>query len=306
MHCAANVGGQGDTAIFFGLSGTGKTTLSADPRRRLIGDDEHGWNATSIFNFEGGCYAKTVGLDAAKEPQIHAAVKAGALLENVGFYPGTRKVDFDAVAKTENTRVSYPIDFINNALVPSVGTLPQNIFFLTCDAFGVLPPVARLDHDQALYYFLSGYTAKVAGTEHGINEPQATFSACFGKAFLPLHPKTYAELLDEKLRHSAVKVWLINTGWAGGPYGNGERIPLAHTRSLIQAAISGQLDTVAYELLPVFNLLIPKTCPGIPPGLLNPAENWKDTGAYRVKAAELQQLFQANYRLLESSLIACL
>lgn len=298
MHCSANQGKDSETAIFFGLSGTGKTTLSADPERRLIGDDEHGWGDNSVFNFEGGCYAKTVGLDEVKEPQIFAAIKEGALLENIEFYAGTRRVDFDNISKTENTRVSYPIHFIKDAVIPSVSTAPKHIFFLTADAFGVLPPVSKLTNEQALYYFLSGYTAKVAGTELGINEPQATFSACFGKAFLPLHPHVYADLLNKKISDGNVNIWLINTGWTGGPYGIGQRIKLAYTRSIIKAAISGELNEADYELLPVFGLMIPRTCPGIPEGVLNPSKNWEHKAAYWMKANDLLNLFRKNYQML--------
>lgn len=300
MHCAINMGRENDTAIFFGLSGTGKTTLSADPDRRLIGDDEHGWSEDSVFNFEGGCYAKTVGLDPEKEPQIYAAVKEGALLENVCFHLGRKSVNYDNIAKTENTRVSYPIHYIKNAVIPSVGTAPKNIFFLTADAFGVLPPVAKLNKEQALYYFLSGYTAKVAGTELGVNEPQATFSACFGKAFLPLHPQTYANMLSEKISGNNINIWLINTGWAGGPYGVGERIKLAYTRAIINAAINGLLNNVEYELFPVFDLMIPKSCPDIPDELLNPAKNWKNLTDYWAKANYLLKLFKENYKILDN------
>lgn len=294
MHCAANIGVQGDTAIFFGLSGTGKTTLSADPARRLIGDDEHGWSTYGVFNFEGGCYAKTVNLSEQKEPQIYAAIRKGALLENICFYDDTRLVDYDNISKTENTRVSYPIDFIKNAVIPSVGGAPKNIFLLTCDAFGVLPPVSKLDAAQALYYFLSGYTAKVAGTEHGVNEPQATFSACFGKAFLPLQPQVYAGLLKNKIS-AGVNIWLVNTGWVGGPYGVGKRISLAHTRAIIRAALNGELTKATYETLGIFNLKVPKACTGVPGELLNPVNSWGDARAYRAKASELKVLFEANY-----------
>ncbi len=303
MHCSANVGEKNDTALFFGLSGTGKTTLSADPDRRLIGDDEHGWSANSIFNFEGGCYAKTVNLDAEKEPQIFSAIKKGALLENVGFYPSTNKVDFSDINKTENTRVSYPINFIKNALIPSIGPEPDNIFFLTCDAFGVLPPVAKLDAEQAIYYFLSGYTAKIAGTEFGINEPQATFSACFGKAFLPLHPKVYSDMLMKKLGDKSINVWLVNTGWTGGGYGIGKRIDLAHTRFIIAAALGGKLHQVDYELLPKFDLMIPKSCPGVPDALLNPVHGWENPTEYWKKAEELKSMFEKNYKTLGKGVI---
>jgi phosphoenolpyruvate carboxykinase (ATP) len=298
MHCAANIGAAGDTAIFFGLSGTGKTTLSADPERRLIGDDEHGWSAEGIFNFEGGCYAKTVNLSEKKEPQIYAAIREGALLENVCFFDDTKMVDYDNSSKTENTRVSYPIDFINNAVTPSVGAAPKNIFFLTCDAFGVLPPVARLNSEQALYYFLSGYTAKVAGTEQGVNEPQATFSACFGKAFLPLHPQVYAGLLKQKIAAGKATIWLVNTGWVGGAFGVGERISLAYTRAIIKAALSGELTVAAYETLDLFNLQIPANCTGVPSEILNPVNSWGDSASYWTRAKELKVLFDQNYTTL--------
>lgn len=295
MHCAANIGRYGGTALFFGLSGTGKTTLSADKERRLIGDDEHGWGEHSIFNFEGGCYAKTVNLSPEGEPQIYAAIRYGALLENVCFYPNSESVDFQNISKTENTRVSYPLNFIENSVIPSVGNIPRHIFFLTADAFGVLPPIARLNAEQALYYFISGYTSKVAGTEHGINEPQATFSACFGKAFLPLHPAKYANLLKKKLMESKVNVWLINTGWTGGAYGKGTRMPLKHTRAMIKAAMSDELNDVEYECLPVFNLMIPKSCTNVPPELLNPVNTWTNESEYWLKANRLAQLFKENY-----------
>src|ERR1700722_5168275 len=246
MHCSANKGPKGDTAIFFGLSGTGKTTLSADPARQLIGDDEHGWTEDNIFNFEGGCYAKCINLREEKEPQIYRPLRPGALVENVKFYPGTDRINFDDGSITENTRVSYPLSYIGNSLEPSIGALPANIFFLTCDAYGVLPPISRLSPGQAMYQFISGYTAKVAGTETGITEPKPTFSACFGAPFLPLHPGRYAELLGKKIRQQGVKVWMINTGWSGGPHGQGRRMSLAYTRAMITAAVSGALDNVPY------------------------------------------------------------
>ncbi|MBP9740631.1 MAG: phosphoenolpyruvate carboxykinase (ATP), partial [Chitinophagaceae bacterium] len=236
MHCSANMGNDGDVAIFFGLSGTGKTTLSADPNRKLIGDDEHGWTPNSVFNFEGGCYAKTIDLSAEKEPEIFNAIKPGALVENIGFYPGTNKIDFSNKSITENTRVSYPLSFISNAQEPSIGGLPKNIFFLTCDAYGVLPPISKLTPGQAMYQFISGYTAKVAGTEAGVTEPKSTFSACFGAPFLPLHPGQYAEMLGKKMKEENVTVWMINTGWSGGPYGIGNRMKLSYTRNMITAA----------------------------------------------------------------------
>jgi phosphoenolpyruvate carboxykinase (ATP) len=296
MHCSANEGKNGDVAIFFGLSGTGKTTLSADPQRALIGDDEHGWSENSVFNFEGGCYAKCVNLSAEKEPQIFKAIRFGSLLENTEFFDGTTTVDFDSINKTENTRVAYPVHFIPNAKEVSVGAAPTNIFFLTADAFGVLPPISRLDAAQAMYHFISGYTAKVAGTEVGITEPTTTFSACFGKAFLPLHPARYAELLGKKLKAGNARVWLVNTGWSGGAYGTGSRIKLAYTRALITAAINGELDKANYDTLPVFGLKFPKTCPGIPDEILNPRETWKDKSAYDAKANDLASAFVKNFK----------
>src|SRR6187431_74113 len=253
MHCSANVGENGDTAIFFGLSGTGKTTLSADQNRLLIGDDEHAWTSDNIFNFEGGCYAKCINLTEEKEPEIFQAIRHGALVENTKFYPGTNTINFDDASVTENTRVSYPINFISNAQEPSVGGLPKNIFFLTCDAFGVLPPISKLTPGQAMYQFISGYTAKVAGTETGIKEPKPTFSACFGAPFLPLHPGQYADMLGKKMEKHNVNVWLINTGWTGGSYGVGKRMKLSHTRAMITAALEGKLDNVTYEKHEVFD-----------------------------------------------------
>jgi phosphoenolpyruvate carboxykinase (ATP) len=295
MHCSANVGKNGDTAVFFGLSGTGKTTLSADPNRELIGDDEHGWADKTIFNFEGGCYAKCVNLSAEKEPEIFNAIREGALLENVRFFSGTKKVDYDDISVTENTRVGYPIHFIDNAVVPSVGGIPKNIFFLTCDAFGVLPPISKLTNGQAMYHFISGYTAKVAGTEMGITEPTLTFSACFGKAFLPLHPTKYAELLGKKLKDNKVNVWLVNTGWTGGSYGIGSRIKLSYTRALITSALNGELEKIKFDMLPVFNLSMPINCNGVPTEILNPRNTWKDKVAYDAKANELAKSFVKNF-----------
>ncbi|MEO0312273.1 MAG: phosphoenolpyruvate carboxykinase [Bacteroidota bacterium] len=295
MHCSANIGKQGDTAVFFGLSGTGKTTLSADPNRGLIGDDEHGWSEDSIFNFEGGCYAKCVNLSAEKEPQIFNAIKFGSLVENTEFFEGTTSVDYDNITKTENTRVAYPINFIDNAVEPSVAGIPKNIFFLTCDAFGVLPPISKLDTGQAMYHFISGYTAKVAGTEVGITEPTTTFSACFGKAFLPLHPTRYAELLGQKLRKHKVNVWLINTGWTGGSYGVGSRMKLGYTRAMITAALNGELDQVTFDTLPVFGLKIPVSCPNVPTDILNPRNTWADKAAFDMKAASLAAAFTKNF-----------
>jgi phosphoenolpyruvate carboxykinase (ATP) len=295
MHCSANVGKNNDTAVFFGLSGTGKTTLSADPDRRLIGDDEHGWSANSVFNFEGGCYAKCIDLSQEKEPQIFNAIRFGALLENINYFEGTRTVDYSNIAKTENTRVAYPIYLIDNIMEPSVGEVPKNIFFLTADAFGVLPPISRLTTEQAMYHFISGYTAKVAGTEVGITEPQVTFSACFGKAFLPLHPTRYAELLGKKLKETKVNVWLVNTGWCGGPYGIGSRIKLKYTRSLISAALNGDLDHVDYVQTPFFGLNTPVSCPDVPSELLFPRNAWPDKEMFDQKASELAEKFVKNF-----------
>jgi phosphoenolpyruvate carboxykinase (ATP) len=295
MHCSANEGKDGDVAVFFGLSGTGKTTLSADPNRKLIGDDEHGWADDSIFNFEGGCYAKCVDLTAEKEPQIFNAIKFGALLENINFHPGTRSVDYANIQKTENTRVAYPIHHIDNAKEVSVGNAPKNIFFLTCDASGVLPPISKLTPEQAMYHFISGYTAKVAGTEVGVTEPTLTFSACFGKAFLPLHPAKYAELLGKKLKESKVNVWLVNTGWSGGSYGVGSRMKLSYTRAMITAALTGDLEKVAFETLPVFNLAFPTSCANVPSEILNPRNTWSDKEAYDAKLNHLAGAFVKNF-----------
>lgn len=295
MHCSANIGKGGDTAIFFGLSGTGKTTLSSDPNRNLIGDDEHGWTSDGVFNFEGGCYAKCVDLSQEKEPQIWEAVKFGSLVENTRFHPGTRTINFSDISVTENTRVAYPIHYIQNAVEPSVGGIPKNIFFLTADAFGVLPPISRLNAGQAKYQFISGYTAKVAGTEAGVKEPQATFSPCYGQAFLPLHPTRYAKLLGELLTKYKANVWLINTGWSGGPYGVGARMKLAYTRAMITAALDGKLDTVSYTQDPLFGFSIPMEVPGVPTEVLIPRNTWVDKAAYDQKANELAGKFNANF-----------
>ena len=295
MHCSANMGDEGDTAIFFGLSGTGKTTLSADPQRHLIGDDEHGWTENTVFNFEGGCYAKTIDLSEEKEPEIFHAIKPGALVENVTFFEGTNKIDFSSKKITENTRVSYPLHFISNALEPSIGKTPKNIFFLTADAYGILPPVSKLSTGQAMYQFVSGYTAKVAGTEAGITEPKPAFSACFGAPFLPLHPGDYASMLGKKIRQHKVNVWMINTGWSGGAYGVGSRIKLPYTRAMITAALEGELDNVEYEAHPVFGMMMPKTCPGVPSEILNPRNTWADKNEYDTKAKELAKLFIKNF-----------
>lgn len=295
MHCSANMGKDGDTAIFFGLSGTGKTTLSADPARKLIGDDEHGWTDDNVFNFEGGCYAKLIHLSEEKEPEIFAAIRPGAIVENVRFFPGTSRINFDDGSITENTRVSYPLHFISNALEPSIGSTPKNIFFLTCDAYGVLPPISRLTKGQAMYQFISGYTAKVAGTETGITEPKPTFSACFGAPFLPLHPGKYAEMLGKKMEESNVKVWLINTGWTGGPFGIGNRMKLTYTRAMITAALEGKLDNVPTENDAVFGVAIPKEIQGVPTELLTPRNTWDDQAAYDEKAKFLAGLFVKNF-----------
>ena len=296
MHCSANQGKGGDTAIFFGLSGTGKTTLSADPNRKLIGDDEHGWSATSVFNFEGGCYAKCIDLTKEKEPEIWNAIKFGALLENIGMDEESREVDFKDTSKTENTRVAYPINHIENALEQSIGDAPKNIFFLTADAFGVIPPISKLTTSQAMYHFISGYTAKIAGTEMGITEPQTTFSACFGKAFLPLHPGKYAELLGEKLKaNPSINVWLVNTGWTGGAYGIGSRIKLAYTRALITAALEGKLEDIEYGETPFFKLRFPKECPGVPIEIMEPRNAWVDKNAFDLQASKLAAGFVKNF-----------
>lgn len=301
MHCSANVGEDGDTAIFFGLSGTGKTTLSADPDRKLIGDDEHGWTEeNTIFNFEGGCYAKVIDLTEDKEPDIFRAIKPGALLENIIFKEGTRIVDYSDVSITQNTRVSYPIEHIENIQQPSYANNPTNIFFLTCDAFGVLPPVSKLTPSQAAYHFISGYTAKVAGTEAGINEPVPSFSACFGEPFMPLHPTVYAEMLSKKMTEAGVNVWLLNTGWSGGAYGKGSRIKLKYTRAMITAILEGKLDDVNYKNHPIFGLNMPQTCPNVPDEILDPINTWEDKGAYVSKAIQLAHSFHINFEKFES------
>ena len=302
MHCSANVGHKGDTALFFGLSGTGKTTLSTDKDRRLIGDDEHGWSKGSVFNFEGGCYAKTINLSKKKEPEIWGAIKFGAMLENIGFQEDGVTADYEDSSITQNTRVSYPIYHIENIMYNSRGDLPRNIFFLTCDAFGVIPPISRLSTEQAMYHFISGYTAKIAGTELGITEPQATFSACFGEPFLPLHPSVYADLLGQKIEtghktgDGEIKVWLINTGWSGGPYGTGSRIHLGYTRAMIKAALDGELNDVAFEQDPTFGFMVPQSCPDVPNALLNPRDTWPNELEYDEMAADLAGRFIKNFR----------
>ena len=300
MHCSANMGiDKRDTAIFFGLSGTGKTTLSADPNRLLIGDDEHGWTEKNVFNFEGGCYAKVIDLSEEKEPDIWNAIKYGAIVENTVFEKDSRTVDYHDSSITENTRVSYPLEHIRNAISPSIGGIPRNIFFLTCDAFGVIPPIQRLSKGQAMYHFISGYTSKVAGTEAGITEPVPAFSACFGAPFLPLHPTRYAEMLGQKMEDHEVQIWLINTGWTGGAYGVGERISLKYTRAMITAALDGVLDNVGYRTHSIFGAEIPLTCPGVPSEILSPRETWKDDQAFYKQANDLATRFNDNFRKFE-------
>ncbi len=297
FHCSANQGRKEDTALFFGLSGTGKTTLSTDPKRALIGDDEHGWDNEGVFNFEGGCYAKCIGLTAEREPEIFRAIRRDALLENVDIGPGG-KVDYASKKKTENTRVSYPLDHIDNIVKPvSRGGHPSKIIFLACDAYGILPPVAKLTREQAMYHYLSGYTAKVAGTELGVKEPQATFSACFGKAFLMVHPTKYARILAEKMDKHGSSAYLVNTGWVAGPYGVGYRIPLRGNRLIIDAIFDGSLDQGAFETLPVFNLRVPKAVAGVDAKMLNPRNLWVDKEAYDLQAARLAQMFINNFKL---------
>jgi phosphoenolpyruvate carboxykinase (ATP) len=297
MHCSANIGPADDVALFFGLSGTGKTTLSADPARGLIGDDEHGWSDTGVFNFEGGCYAKAINLSAEGEPDIYATTQMfGSVLENVVLDPNTRTVDFADQSITENTRVSYPLHYIRNHVPSGRGGHPKNVVFLTADAFGVLPPIAKLTPEQAMYYFLSGYTAKVAGTERGVTEPQATFSACFGAVFLVWHPTKYAQMLGELLAQHQSRVWLVNTGWTGGPYGVGSRMKLGLTRSMLTAAISGHLDGASYTTDPIFGLSRPATCPGVPDAVLDPRQTWSDAAAYDTQAAKLAGMFRENIK----------
>ncbi|MCF6097713.1 phosphoenolpyruvate carboxykinase (ATP) [Thermovorax subterraneus] len=296
MHCSANKGKDGSTALFFGLSGTGKTTLSADPERLLIGDDEHGWSNEGIFNFEGGCYAKCINLSWEKEPQIYDAIKFGAVLENVVYDETTREPDYKSDAITENTRAAYPVDFIPGAVIPGTGGHPRTIIFLTADAFGVLPPIAKLSFEQAMYYFISGYTSKLAGTERGITEPKATFSACFGAPFLPLSPIVYAKLVGEKIKKHKTEVYLVNTGWTGGPYGIGRRIDINYTRAMVKGAIEGKLSKVEYEKDPVFGLMIPKYCPGVPSEVLNPKNTWHDKKSYDDTAIKLARSFADNFK----------
>ncbi|TAK18855.1 MAG: phosphoenolpyruvate carboxykinase [Acidobacteria bacterium] len=302
MHCSANVGTAGDVALFFGLSGTGKTTLSSDTHRGLIGDDEHGWSADGVFNFEGGCYAKTIKLSAEAEPQIYATTKRfGTVLENVVMDPITRVVDFDDASKTENTRCSYPLSYIENSVPSGRAGHPANVVMLTADAFGVLPPIARLSPDAAQYHFLSGYTAKVAGTERGVTEPTPIFSTCFGAPFMVWDPNVYAKLLGDRIAKHQARVWLVNTGWTGGPYGVGSRMKIAYTRAMINAALSGQLDKVAYERDPIFNLDVPTSCPGVPADVLMPKNTWKDKAAYDAQARKLAAMFIENFKRFEAT-----
>jgi phosphoenolpyruvate carboxykinase (ATP) len=296
MHCAANIGPAGDTALFFGLSGTGKTTLSADPKRRLIGDDEHGWSDDGVFNFEGGCYAKTIRLSREGEPQIWNAIRFGSVLENVVLDPVTRQPDFHDASITENTRCTYPVTHIDGCELSGRGGHPRNVVFLTCDAFGVLPPISRLTHKQAAYHFLSGYTAKVAGTETGVVEPEATFSTCFGAPFMPLHPERYGSLLEAKLRRHGSEVWLVNTGWSGGPAGQAPRMKLSYTRAMLHAALTGALDAVPYATDAVFGLQVPARCPDVPTEVLVPRNAWKNPAEYDAAARRLLELFDANFQ----------
>jgi phosphoenolpyruvate carboxykinase (ATP) len=297
MHCAANVGPEGQSALFFGLSGTGKTSLSTDPERRLVGDDEHAWSEDGIFNLEGGCYAKVVRLSPEAEPEIYATTrKFATVLENVVVDPLTRELDLHDDRITENTRAAYPLHYLQQVVPEGMAPHPTDVVFLTADAFGVLPPIARLDYDQALYHFLSGYTAKVAGTEKGVRDPQATFSACFGAPFLPLPPSRYAELLGERLRRHRVRVWLVNTGWTGGPYGVGHRIPIQYTRAMVRAALSGALEAVPYWEEPRFRLRVPEAVPGVPSQVLSPRDTWPDPQAYEEQARKLARMFTQNFQ----------
>jgi phosphoenolpyruvate carboxykinase (ATP) len=302
MHCSANVGAAGDVALFFGLSGTGKTTLSSDPSRRLIGDDEHGWSGTGVFNFEGGCYAKMIRLSAEAEPQIYATTRRfGTLLENVACDPETRELDFNDDSVTENTRGAYPLEFIENAVPSGMAGHPANVVMLTADAFGVLPPIARLSPAAAMYHFLSGYTAKVAGTERGVTEPKATFSTCFGAPFMVWDPNVYAKLLGERIAKHKAKVWLVNTGWTGGPYGVGSRIKIGYTRAMIHAALSGELDRAGFQTDPTFNIDVPKSCPDVPADILQPKSTWADKAAYDTQAKKLGKMFAENFKAFEAT-----
>ena len=300
MHCSANEGDDGDVSLFFGLSGTGKTTLSADSRRKLIGDDEHCWTDDGVFNVEGGCYAKAIDLSAENEPEIYSAIRFGTVLENVVYDPTTHAVDYSDTSLTQNTRAAYPIEYIDNAKVPCVGGHPHNIILLTADAFGVLPPVSKLTPEQAMYHFISGYTAKVAGTEMGVTEPQATFSACFGAAFMVWHPSKYAELLAAKMAKHGANAWLVNTGWTGGPYGVGSRIKLKYTRAIIDAIHSGSLNDVDVVIDPIFGLAVPTSCPNVPDEILIPKQTWDDPAGYDSQAEKLAQLFLENFKQFEA------
>ena len=301
MHCSSNIGEAGDSALFFGLSGTGKTTLSADPKRKLIGDDEHGWSDNGVFNFEGGCYAKVINLSAEAEPEIYATTRMfGTVLENVVYDEHTRDINLDDGSLTENTRASYPIEFIPNFEPSGRGGHPKHVVFLTCDAFGVLPPISKLTPEQAQYHFISGYTAKVAGTERGVKEPTATFSACFGAPFMPRHPGDYAKLLAAKLKEHGATCWLLNTGWTGGEYGTGKRMSIQHTRALLNAALEGKLDNVEYAHRPLMNLHFPTKAPGVPAEVLDPRNTWADKAAYDAKAKHLAELFKENFKQFES------
>jgi len=300
MHCSANIGSEGDLALFFGLSGTGKTTLSSEPGRRLIGDDEHGWSEAGVFNFEGGCYAKTIRISKEAEPEIYAATESfGTVLENVVVDPDTRVPDYDDDSKTENTRSAYPVDLIPNAELSGKGGHPSNVLFLSADAFGVLPPVSRLDAEQIRYFFLSGYTAKVAGTERGVTEPEPTFSTCFAAPFLVLPPNTYADMLIERVEKHDAEVWMLNTGWVGGPYGVGERISIAHTRAIVSAVVEGKLRGAATHRDPVFGVAIPDSVPGVPAEVLDPRSAWADQEAYDRQAQKLRAMFDENYEHIE-------
>lgn len=296
MHCSANVGEAGDVALFYGLSGTGKTTLSADPNRMLIGDDEHGWSDKGCFNIEGGCYAKCINLSKENEPQIWDAIKFGSLVENVIMEDETREFDFTDATLTENTRVGYPVEYIPNCVIPGVAGHPKTVIFLTADAFGVLPPISRLDKNQAMFHFVSGYTSKLAGTERGIVEPQTTFSTCFGAPFLPLHPSVYAEMLGKKIEEHGAKVYLVNTGWAGGKYGVGSRMKLKYTRAMVTAALNGELEKAEFELDPIFNVMVPKTCPNVPDEFLNQRALWKNQAEYEATAKDLAARFVKNFQ----------
>lgn len=296
MHCSANMDPvTGETAIFFGLSGTGKTTLSADPGRKLIGDDEHGWSDEGIFNFEGGCYAKCINLDPEGEPEIYGAIKFGSLVENVVIDSESREPDFDDGSLTDNSRVGYPVDYISNAAIPGTGGVPKVVIFLTADAFGVLPPISRLDQNAAMYHFVTGFTSKLAGTERGVQEPQPTFSTCFGEPFMPMDPSIYAKMLGERIEKYDTKVYLINTGWAGGPYGVGSRMKLKYTRAMVTAALNGNIDKAEYKHDEVFNLDVPQTCPNVPDEIMNPRDTWEDKSAYDESAKKLAKMFQNNF-----------